>query len=876
MRIASITVAVPAVLALASSPSAQAPKLTDVKLLTGDDLLAAAAGEQTAPVLAAGGDGHLVVWSDQRTHPESSFSGPQSGVDVWAARLGADGTLLDPTGIVVSDAYGAQTNAQVAWNGENWLVAWENQSPTQFFYATEIQAVRVSPDGQVLDQEPIALVTYGSSSSVDFALTANGSDWCVVARGTSAGPETAVVARRVAAGGGLPEAAPVAIHPDGGPLVFSLDIVSTAGEYLVVFSQSGTSFARRLDSELDVLGDIGSIPGLTLASNGTHYYVVWSSGGNYVGSPMSATGTLLVPAGAVLTPSASIFELNPDTLGWDGSQWWVSWRHAFDGIEATRVTTSGQVLDPNGVPLDPSIEDFVREHALAGVDGGGARLAWQDDRAGGIAPNDIRLGAFSSAAAPTVGDPASLALPAQTAPDLAAGSSGYLEVHRSIVSGLQRILAQPLDGFGNAVSAPVELAAGPSLGTPDVAWNGAVFLVTWPEDSQILARRVAEDGTPIDGSPSVVMDGYSCDVAALGDDFLVVATYQTISVQFVHPFGVRVDGPTGAVLDPVPIALGQYFARNLDVTTVGGRWLATWQRNFSHDDPGAEVRAIFVEPDGSHGGDFSVGIGGQPAVAASPSTALIAWRTGTDNSSNPDLVARRYLADGTSIDASAFTLSSAADKQLNPTAVWNGSEFVVAWEDLRTAETFFDERTDVYTARVSESGSVLDAEAFEVFDEQTPTREPRLATFSGRTLLAAGRFLNEAGSYRVALRGLGDWAGLGNALAGSSGLPVLDAAGQFTAGSTIELAVSSAFPSSPGLHVLGLSRIDLPLLGGVLVPDPLVVLGFGTDAQGGASSALPIVNAVPPGVDLFVQSWIVDPGGLQSFSATNATGTTSP
>lgn len=123
---------------------------------------------------------------------------------------------------------------------------------------------------------------------------------------------------------------------------------------------------------------------------------------------------------------------------------------------------------------------------------------------------------------------------------------------------------------------------------------------------------------------------------------------------------------------------------------------------------------------------------------------------------------------------------------------------------------------------------------------------------------------------------LGGWENLGEALAGTNGEPVLDASGAFSGGSIIELAVSNAAASAPGAYVLGLSAIDLPLNGGVLVPDPLVLLGFVTDPGGNAATQVPAPSTVPSGLELYVQAWIQDAGAVFGWSATNAVRTTAP
>ena len=137
---------------------------------------------------------------------------------------------------------------------------------------------------------------------------------------------------------------------------------------------------------------------------------------------------------------------------------------------------------------------------------------------------------------------------------------------------------------------------------------------------------------------------------------------------------------------------------------------------------------------------------------------------------------------------------------------------------------------------------------------------------------------NELAAWRAAKIELllGGWSDLGQALAGANGQPLLAASGAFAGGSTVELSVSNAAASAPGVHVLGLSTVEIPLLGGVLVPSPLVLLDLSTDPDGNALTLVPIPGAIPTGLELYVQAWILDAAAIHEWSATNAVGTTSP
>ena len=118
------------------------------------------------------------------------------------------------------------------------------------------------------------------------------------------------------------------------------------------------------------------------------------------------------------------------------------------------------------------------------------------------------------------------------------------------------------------------------------------------------------------------------------------------------------------------------------------------------------------------------------------------------------------------------------------------------------------------------------------------------------------------------------WADLGGALAGTSGTPQLIAKGALTAGGSVSFEVSDALPQGNGFYVVGFSALEIPLLGGTLVPFPDLLLALSTDAAGQLESTYS-VPGFAPGTTLFTQAWMIDPVAAQGASATNAVTATS-
>ncbi len=86
---------------------------------------------------------YLVVWDDARAGP----------ADIYGARVTPQGEVLDPGGFPISIASSVQGSPEVAFNGTNYLVVWtDNRNGTPDAYGA-----RVSPDGTVLDASGIPI-----------------------------------------------------------------------------------------------------------------------------------------------------------------------------------------------------------------------------------------------------------------------------------------------------------------------------------------------------------------------------------------------------------------------------------------------------------------------------------------------------------------------------------------------------------------------------------------------------------------------------------------------------------------------------------------------------------------------------------------------
>lgn len=121
----------------------------------------------------------------------------------------------------------------------------------------------------------------------------------------------------------------------------------------------------------------------------------------------------------------------------------------------------------------------------------------------------------------------------------------------------------------------------------------------------------------------------------------------------------------------------------------------------------------------------------------------------------------------------------------------------------------------------------------------------------------------------------GPFVDLGQALAGAMGAPVLTLGGTLVGGTPLMVSITNAAPLTNAFIIAGLSAVNLPFFGGVLVPSPDILVGLPT----GAGSIVFAVNwpvGLPTGTQVFIQTWIQDPSGPLGVTATNAIVATTP
>ncbi|MCA9953963.1 MAG: PKD domain-containing protein, partial [Anaerolineales bacterium] len=555
----------------------------------------------------------------------------------------------------------------------------------------------------------------------------------------------------------------------------NLHLACTGGVCILTFNDQDRAGAVRFDSNVNVLGG-GMFTLLDgafvsdLAANGTEFYAVWTDQlpdftSASFGSRLDTNANLLDGTNTMI---ANQNGASAPAVGWDGTNWLAAWNFVFD-LYTARISAAGQVLDPGGVLVSNLTLDSISLGATAVTSNGSLQMVRSE-----FANNEYDVFTVNISPANVAGPlvPVSTGAPAQVFADSAVGSNGYMMSYRSDTGSAYRLMAQPLAANGAPLtSEPLMLASGDYLtgpGIPSVAWNGSNYVITWGQNGIIYAQRLQQDGTLIDANPIAVMPGFGAtDVSAIGDTYLIVGRQFGLTTQVINVYAARLSGSTGTVLDTAPFLVGFNHARSVSLATMGNRWFLAYQRNFTHDNPLAETKGVFIEANGTVGTEFQVyGIysvsGGnsmfQVATAASDTTALVIQSAEITSGVETDLIGVVVNSDGTTQPAQ--NLTPWQGNQYRPHLAWDGTQFVLAYNEQRNRFApltldQLDARSDLYGMRIGESGTVLDPQGFIFSNSALSEANPHVSADNGVSLFAGSIFQNSRTAYGIGYQQFG-------------------------------------------------------------------------------------------------------------------------
>jgi len=498
-----------------------------------------------------------------------------------------------------------------------------------------------------------------------------------------------------------------------------------------------------IDTSITRVSAPGDQESPAIAFDGTDFLVVWQDerGGSYdiCGARVTAEGMVLDSLGIAIS-TATNDQWYP-AVAFDGANFLVVWQDGRGGssdIYGARVTAEGAVLDSSGIAVSTAANDQAAP-AVA-FDGTDFLVVWQDGRGSSYDIYGARVTA-EGAVLDSSGIAVSTTANDQAAPAVAFDGTGFLVVWQDGRGGSSDIYGARvtqagtvLDPSGMAVS-----TAAYDQYSPRVAFGDSSFLVVWQdgrggEFDDIYAARVSDTGTVLDSTgiavSTAVDDQEYPAVAFDGTNFDVV--WQDWRGASADVYGTRVT-KAGAVLDPSGIAVSR-AADDQDSPSVafaGSSVLVVWQdfrSDSSYDIYGARVTTAGVVQDTS-GIAFSTVTNDQwfPAVAFDGTNFFVVWEDGRGDSY--DIYGARVTPAGAVLDPTGIRIRGAACKEHDPGVAFDGTNYLVVWEDSRNGG-----RNDIYGTRLTKAGVVLDTSGIAICTAPSDQWEPTPA-FGDTTFL---------------------------------------------------------------------------------------------------------------------------------------------
>ncbi len=400
--------------------------------LPGDLTIDLAWGNQIAPDVEWGAGASLAVWSDSRANVTGGYEG-ETSQDIYGMRISNDGTAIDAVPLPIVTTKASQNDPKVSWNGTNWLVVYESTdvSGTGYYYQSSLEAVRVTPDGQVLDDQPIKLFGLSPLGGSYWNVASDGNNWVVAHQGGAASND--VVAVRISAAGELLDAPNRTLVDATYYLRSNFQLAYANDVFMLTFDDFDKALAVRFDQQLNVLSvdpNFMATPINSLASNGNEFFAAFTK--QLPNFSVVVAGTRITPDGAILDSgdiNISGTAQSPQSgtiVVWDGLQWRVEWK-ASNVVRTARITTTGQVMDFGGVAVPgPTLGPAT------GTGNGGLQFVWSQFANDNF---DVFTSFVSATNNATPNRALSVGAPRQLRPDTATDGNGYMMVYQSATAG---------------------------------------------------------------------------------------------------------------------------------------------------------------------------------------------------------------------------------------------------------------------------------------------------------------------------------------------------------------------------------------------------------------------------------------------------------
>jgi hypothetical protein len=486
-----------------------------------------------------------------------------------------------------------------------------------------------------------------------------------------------------------------------------------------------------------------------IAWSGSQYAIAWDDtrGTNYEVflALIDASGTKI--GGDITVTTDDSFDSYRPSIAWNGSGYGIAWADERDGqyemyfalLDATGTKTTGDLpitSDDNLVSDIPSLVWTGSEYGLA----------WQDARHGAT---EIYFNRISAAGAPLIVDyrVTNDAATSQV-PVLAWAGTQYGVAWYDARTTVQDVYFARISVLGVKIGSDVQITSDAATSAiPSLVWTGAEFGVTWEDNRdageyEIYFQRISIAGAKVGSEMRLTVDGAPSRYPVLAFGTLgyglAYALDDLDKITFIGlgchadttppscPANLTVTGNSGfgvTLLWEPGVDLQTQVAYHR-VYRDGSLLGVTTESTYTDTSRPAGILTYTVTAVNANGWESAgcaavtapepEGGCGEPltdvvTVAASPSSTAtsasiawdgaaygIAWRD--DRNGNGEIYFARVASDGAVI-VPARRITTASGTSDRPSLVWTGTEYGLAWEDLR------DSHYQIYFNRLALDGT---------------------------------------------------------------------------------------------------------------------------------------------------------------------------
>jgi hypothetical protein len=664
------------------------------------------------------GSEYGLAWEDDR----------DGNLEIYFTRIDTEGNKIGSETRITSNS-AISEHPSMVWTGSEYAVCWDDTRNGN----TEIYFTRIDSTGVKIGSD--VRVTSNSASSQYSSLIWTGSEYGVSWRDNRDGNWEIYFARLNSAGAKISSEIRVTNDAESS---LSPSLVWTGTEYAIswydfrdgnyeIYLARLNSSGTKIGSDIRVTSDPAQSAFPSLVWTGDEFGISWHDQRdgndeiyfarlNFLGAKIGFDERITSDAG----------NSNQPVMVWTGSEYGVSWiddRDGNDEIYLTRIDATGNELGTDARLTYDAANSFRSSLAWTGNEYG---ISWPDDR------DSNREMYFALI---------------RCCDDM--DSDGYSECSGDCNDADFNInpgAAELCDGLDNDCDGSIDDGCGTDCGTLDkpdpderitndpqtsyyasLAWTGQEYGISWYDNRdgnlEIYFARIDSYGNKIDSDLRITYDAASAyypSLAWTGNEYAIA--WRDFRDGNGEIYFQRIDSSGNAIGSEERVTFDSSNSYRASLVWTGGEYGLAW---YDNRDGNGEIYFTRLDVSGNKIRS-DIRVTNDPAGSWNPSLVWtgseygVAWYDFRDG--NYEIYFARLSSVGSKI-GSDLRVTSDSERSQYPSLTWSGSEYALAWYDLR------DGNGEIYFARIDSAGIKIGSDT-RVTNDSAISTQPAL-TWNG-------------------------------------------------------------------------------------------------------------------------------------------------